>query len=608
MAKQTADSESNNVLAWDAARSKLESVIDANLSLRELAAAVGRPWRYRSRDRKVRDLLTMSWQELKEMWFVSERKPTALLEIIEAAITRGVVRVQPARKDKPRPPTQSSKSDTPAVLPDPQISDAWDQARTVLLSRSCVDLSLRDFANKAGFQWNYVRGEVSIRELLEKNWRSLLSMRGLGRKKSLKLLEIADAAAKSMEEVGSNGPAATFLPRNENPPIRATLTDLNVESHTPVKILFLSARAKALLRSKNLTDLGQLLDFLESTDPEQLCQQQGVGVATVRELFGLLNAFQEQQVHKLREMLPMKATGSGLCFAAAAARIIERQSQRNKDALFCYLGEGKKLREASQLSGRSMTYISLVASSFKQCLDESLTYFTAEKHKLWECWERCEQMDYILGGELDVAGKSIVTGALQSLFAASDEGKAILDHRMQLFADWWEDLGQSQEFYADGLRVASLLRQNGHPYLLMPFLDYLERCHNVDVNRTTGKVKSRTGSNPSGSLGCSTMNRSPTSIAVDVGRQHVNKDEILAKLAAGDLSTEEASKLLDGALQEKRKSLYCKVSQKGAISVYGLQRMPVTLYAQQWERLLDFGDEIRQFLQENESQLTRKGR
>jgi len=86
----------------------------------------------------------------------------------------------------------------------------------------------------------------------------------------------------------------------------------------------------------------------------------------------------------------------------------------------------------------------------------------------------------------------------------------------------------------------------------------------------------------------------------------MKRDEILAKLAASEITTDEASRLLDEAEQEKRGSLYCKVSQKGAISVYGLQRMPVTLYVEQWERLLDFGDSIREFLKEHDSELKRK--
>lgn len=88
----------------------------------------------------------------------------------------------------------------------------------------------------------------------------------------------------------------------------------------------------------------------------------------------------------------------------------------------------------------------------------------------------------------------------------------------------------------------------------------------------------------------------------------MKKDEILAKLAAGEISAEEASKLLDQAETENRGSLYCKVSQKGAVSVYGLQRMPVTLYLEQWERLLNFGDELRKFLEEHGSELKRKGK
>jgi len=86
----------------------------------------------------------------------------------------------------------------------------------------------------------------------------------------------------------------------------------------------------------------------------------------------------------------------------------------------------------------------------------------------------------------------------------------------------------------------------------------------------------------------------------------MKKDEILAKLAAGEIDADEASKLLDEADAAKRSSLYCKVSQKGAISVYGLQRMPVTLYVEQWERLLDISDEIRQFIKQHDSELKRK--
>jgi hypothetical protein len=85
----------------------------------------------------------------------------------------------------------------------------------------------------------------------------------------------------------------------------------------------------------------------------------------------------------------------------------------------------------------------------------------------------------------------------------------------------------------------------------------------------------------------------------------MNKDEILEKVAAGELSVDQAKTLL-AQTEPKRGSLYCKVSEKGAVSVYGLQRMPVTLYMEQWVRLLDYGDEIRTFIKDNESKLKRK--
>ena len=55
-----------------------------------------------------------------------------------------------------------------------------------------------------------------------------------------------------------------------------------------------------------------------------------------------------------------------------------------------------------------------------------------------------------------------------------------------------------------------------------------------------------------------------------------------------------------------RGQLSLRVSEKGALSVYGMGRFPVTLYKEQWIKLLDMADEIRAFIAANESQLKAK--
>jgi hypothetical protein len=58
--------------------------------------------------------------------------------------------------------------------------------------------------------------------------------------------------------------------------------------------------------------------------------------------------------------------------------------------------------------------------------------------------------------------------------------------------------------------------------------------------------------------------------------------------------------------QLKNKSprgLSLKVSEKGAVSLYGIGRFPVTLYKEQWTKVLGMKDEIEKFLQDNESRL-----
>jgi hypothetical protein len=51
------------------------------------------------------------------------------------------------------------------------------------------------------------------------------------------------------------------------------------------------------------------------------------------------------------------------------------------------------------------------------------------------------------------------------------------------------------------------------------------------------------------------------------------------------------------------KGLSMRVSEKGAVSVYGLGRFPVTLYKEQWLRVLDMADDIKEFIRQNDAQL-----
>lgn len=64
----------------------------------------------------------------------------------------------------------------------------------------------------------------------------------------------------------------------------------------------------------------------------------------------------------------------------------------------------------------------------------------------------------------------------------------------------------------------------------------------------------------------------------------------------------------NAALKEGKKpgATSLKVSEKGGVSVYGLGRFPVTLYQEQWLKLLGMADEIRKFIEDNKSSLKLK--
>ena len=74
------------------------------------------------------------------------------------------------------------------------------------------------------------------------------------------------------------------------------------------------------------------------------------------------------------------------------------------------------------------------------------------------------------------------------------------------------------------------------------------------------------------------------------------KEELLARVA--ELEKQVAAK--------KTGKLEFRVGDKGGVSVYGLGRFPVTLYYEQWTRLLDAGEDLRAFLEANKSSLKLK--
>jgi len=79
-------------------------------------------------------------------------------------------------------------------------------------------------------------------------------------------------------------------------------------------------------------------------------------------------------------------------------------------------------------------------------------------------------------------------------------------------------------------------------------------------------------------------------------------------MAEEDLRAElERLKAENAALKSRgAKGISLKVSEKGGVSVYGLGRFPVTLYKEQWTKLLDMAEDIRSFIQEHDAELKTK--
>src|SRR5215468_5534937 len=91
-------------------------------------------------------------------------------------------------------------------------------------------------------------------------------------------------------------------------------------------------------------------------------------------------------------------------------------------------------------------------------------------------------------------------------------------------------------------------------------------------------------------------NTTSEGITVTRSRRTMSNENLKAELA--QLRKENAA-----LRKEFASGIRLKVSEKGAISVYGLRRSPVTLYKEQWLKLLDRSSDIRAFIAANKAQL-----
>lgn len=82
----------------------------------------------------------------------------------------------------------------------------------------------------------------------------------------------------------------------------------------------------------------------------------------------------------------------------------------------------------------------------------------------------------------------------------------------------------------------------------------------------------------------------------------------MGKILRDEKSELEQLRAENAALKaEKERSIKLKVSTKGGLSLYGLGRFPITLYREQWAKILEMADEIRAFVVAHDKELKSKG-
>ena len=86
----------------------------------------------------------------------------------------------------------------------------------------------------------------------------------------------------------------------------------------------------------------------------------------------------------------------------------------------------------------------------------------------------------------------------------------------------------------------------------------------------------------------------------------MSADQVAVLLEKLRVAEEENAKLKTQLIKKPAGGLTLKVSEKGALSIYGLNRFPVTLYKNQWLQVFEKAEEIKEFIKANEDKLHEK--
>jgi hypothetical protein len=212
--------------------------------------------------------------------------------------------------------------------------------------------------------------------------------------------------------------------------IDSVLSQLGIPRTASVDLIHFSLRARKFLEAEGLSQIGSLLEYLDSRRKHGLPVRKNFGWYTTKELLTVFGAVSSGQPDRVRMHLPLCHRGRGLCFSAAAANLLNTQTEENRTRLFQYLHEGATLHEVGVRCGRTRARIEQVVSAFLQGIRQALGHFPEERQKLWSAWEKGESLEHLLDDELDGPRKQIVSGAIRRLFAGSFEGKTVVRGRL----------------------------------------------------------------------------------------------------------------------------------------------------------------------------------
>ncbi|MCX6877707.1 MAG: hypothetical protein NTW21_28440 [Verrucomicrobia bacterium] len=311
-------------------------------------------------------------------------------------------------------------------------------------------------------------------------------LRTFGRTKSLRLIEILEAATDGVEPCSSNE-------EDVPPTVALTCPEIlylwGVPSDFPLDMLPLSTRLLNFCEQQEIGTITTLLDVWGTLGRSGLLAHENIGRRTVDELQHFARAIARADADAVRRWLPLNDRQDGLCLRRAFGLSLDQLKLVEVPILTSRLVDNLSLEECADVHGITRERVRQMEGSFLRDVRRILGWFSSEMEAILDAWMGGLRWHSFAGPQATPDGTTLIIAAIEACLDESPQGVARRLVAESAMDSWLEAIATHPDLYLGGVDLQSYLDDTVPPAKHVVFIRELFNTRGISIDHASGLVK-----------------------------------------------------------------------------------------------------------------------